>query len=90
MYISAPAPLKPKEFYVLLTLTQADSYGYGIRNSVRLLSHGAVTIEDKRLYPLLGKLIKEGLLEYAGNHPAAGIGQPELPPDILRLLDSVS
>jgi len=123
---SSQPPLPPRELYILLTLTQADNYGYGIRNSMWLLSHGSVGIDNNRLYPLLGKLVMDGLIEDSGNHPAgpshairkyyrlsdlgrirleeeytrlkfalklmtaAGIGQPALPPDKLRLLDSVS
>lgn len=126
MHNSAQPPIPSREFYILLVLTQSERYGHGIRNSVQQISHGAVIIPDNRLYPLLGKLVKDGLIADAGLHPAgpsyverkhyklsnlgrihleeeyarlkfalevmaaAGIGQPALPPDVQRLLDSVS
>jgi len=126
MNLSAQPPLKPQEFYILLVLTQGESYGYGISGSVQILSRGAVTIPRNWTYTLLGKLVTDGLIADAGNRPAgpsyaerkyyqltnlgrirleeeyarlkfalevmaaAGIGQPALPPDIQRLLDSVS
>ena len=121
----APPPLPPRELYILLTLTQAERYGYGIRHAVNQLSLGAVTLTDSRTYPLLAKLMSDGLIEAAGVQPAgasyierkhyrlsnlgrirleeeyarlddalkimaaAGIGQPELPPEIQRLLETV-
>jgi DNA-binding PadR family transcriptional regulator len=52
---------------ILSILSQGDSYGYAIIQSVRSISNGELEWADGMLYPILHRLEKRNLIEsYAG------------------------
>lgn len=63
-----PDPTQPRlspshaELLVLATLAEAPSYGYAITRAVAAKSDGDFTLAPAKLYPLLAKLEKQGLV----------------------------
>ena len=68
MTYSAPHPATPKlspthaELLVLATLAEAPSYGYAISRGIASKSEGDFALGPAKLYPLLAKLEKQGLV----------------------------
>lgn len=65
MATTPPAPkLGPShaELLVLATLADAPSYGYAISRAIAAKSEGDFTLGPAKLYPLLAKLDKQGLV----------------------------
>lgn len=65
MPTTPPAPrLSPShaELLVLATLSDAPSYGYAISRAIAVRSDGDFTLGPAKLYPLLAKLDKQGLV----------------------------
>ncbi len=65
-------PLKPAVSHILLVLAEREAHGYGIMQSVRERSRGAVRLETGPLYRHLHRLFESGLVEEADRH-----GRPE-------------
>jgi PadR family transcriptional regulator, regulatory protein PadR len=60
-------PLSTTAFYVLGTLSEGgEKHGYRIARDVEELSEGVVKFGVGSLYPLLGRLLDQGLIERAG------------------------
>jgi DNA-binding PadR family transcriptional regulator len=59
-------PLKPLIFHVLLSLSEEDSHGYGIKKSVAARSGGTIDVEPGTLYRLMARLLKDGLVAPSG------------------------
>lgn len=63
-------PLTPGAFYVLLALTAGDIHGYGILKEVARLTNGAVSLSTGTLYPILRRLVSEGMVVEIEGRPA--------------------
>ena len=63
-----PSPPTPKlspshaELLVLATLAESPSYGYAITRDIQAKSEGDFALGPAKLYPLLAKLEKQGLV----------------------------
>ena len=67
-------PLAPREFLVLLALAAGRSHGYGLIRETERLSDGRVAMDPANLYRTLKRLVREGLVEDAGQAPSAEAG----------------
>jgi DNA-binding PadR family transcriptional regulator len=66
--------LKPLDFLVLLALIEEERHGYGIRQDVLELSHGAIAVDAGNLYRTLGRLMDAGLVARSSRRPASDAG----------------
>lgn len=48
---------------ILQTLTRGDLHGYGIAQSIKLMSEEALQVEEGSLYPALQRLLLKGWVE---------------------------
>ncbi len=64
-------PLTESTFYVLVSLVE-PRHGYGIMQNVVALTGGAVRMGPGTLYGALTNLLKQGLIERAGDEEAEG------------------
>lgn len=64
-------PLTEATYYVLVSLVE-PRHGYGIMQNVAALTGGAVRIGPGTLYGALTNLLKQGLIERAGDEEAEG------------------
>jgi len=64
-------PLTEATYYVLVSLVE-PRHGYGIMQNVAALSGGAVRIGPGTLYGALTNLLKQGLIERAGDEETEG------------------
>ena len=64
-------PLTEATFYVLVSLVE-PRHGYGIMQNVAALTGGAVRVGPGTLYGALTNLLKQGLIERAGDDDAEG------------------
>ena len=56
-------PLKPAWFHILLTVAEAPSHGYAIRQAVEARTNGALRLWPATLYGSIGAMEDAGLLE---------------------------
>lgn len=92
-------PLTEAFFYILLSLSQTPSHGYGIMQDVERMSGKRVRIGAGTLYTALGALRKKGLIQSAaapdGSDPRRKMyaitqsGQHALQAEANRLQDMV-
>ncbi len=68
---TAPTPLKPAIFHILLALAAGDNYGYAVMQSVRKTSDGAVPLSPGSFYRHLARLMNEGLVVELANRRAS-------------------
>ena len=73
-------PLTPLAFQVLLALSDMDRHGYGIIREVAERTDGLITLRTGTLYTLLQRLAEEALIA-PGQIPAAGLPDPDAPPE---------
>jgi DNA-binding PadR family transcriptional regulator len=74
-----PEPLTPNTFYVLLALaSRGEMHGYPLRGAATNDSFGSIIIKDGALYPLLKRMISQGLIEEAGTKPGGKKNQDRL------------
>lgn len=59
-------PLTESCYYILLCLSQGDSYGYKIMSRAKILSGGLVTIGPGTMYGALNSMIQKGWICEAG------------------------
>lgn len=60
---AAPAgPLNPREFLILLSLTDGPQHGYAILKSVEADSGGSIRFDPANLYRTLKRLHRDGLV----------------------------
>jgi DNA-binding PadR family transcriptional regulator len=64
-------PLTEATYYVLISLVE-PRHGYGIMQNVAALTGGAVRMGPGTLYGALTNLLKQGLIERAGDEEAEG------------------
>ena len=63
-------PLKPVDFLVLLVLSDGERHGYGIVQDIEAETDGAVRMLPGNLYAVLGRLLRDGLVQESGRRPA--------------------
>jgi DNA-binding PadR family transcriptional regulator len=63
---SAPAPLTPAVFAILLALAEGDRHGYAIMKDVRTPHGGGVAMGPGTLYGTLDRLMRDRLVEESG------------------------
>jgi DNA-binding PadR family transcriptional regulator len=61
------SPLTPAVFHILLALSKGDKHGYEIMKVVREDSQGKVKIGNGTLYGSISRMLKDGLIEDAGD-----------------------
>jgi DNA-binding PadR family transcriptional regulator len=66
-------PLKPTVFTILLSLSEGDAHGYGIKKEVEERSEGRVLLEPGTLYRVIGKLLDDGLIAETDERPDPGL-----------------
>lgn len=82
----APKPPAPKlspshaELLVLATLADAPSYGYAITRDIQVRSEGDFALGPAKLYPLLAKLEKQGLVTTSWEEVKAATNSPTATP----------
>jgi DNA-binding PadR family transcriptional regulator len=76
MQLAKPLPIRC--FYILLTLSKDDSYGYAIKSRINNQSLSTVLIGDGALYPLLKKMTSDGLIAEAGYQTVGLLEKPRL------------
>jgi len=64
-------PLTEATYYVLVSLVE-PRHGYGVMQNVAVLTGGAVRMGPGTLYGALTNLLKQGLIERAGDEEAEG------------------
>ena len=62
-------PLNPRDYLVLLSLTDVARHGYGIVKDVEEQSGGDVRMDPSNLYRSLRRLIQKGLVEESEIRP---------------------
>jgi DNA-binding PadR family transcriptional regulator len=62
---SAPPPLPPHTFHVLLVLSRSPAHGYGIKKAVLDESAGGVDLDPGGLYRLIARMEEQGWVEPA-------------------------
>ena len=62
--------LKPRHYYLLLTLAEGPSHGLAIARNVRQLSDGQVHLWPATLYGTLDELVERHWIEEVADHPA--------------------
>jgi DNA-binding PadR family transcriptional regulator len=62
--------LKPREYYLLLALTDDARHGLAIARDVQQLSDGAVRLWPATLYGTLDALVQRGWIQELARHPA--------------------
>jgi DNA-binding PadR family transcriptional regulator len=63
---SAPVPLTPAVFAILLALADGDRHGYAIMKDVRTPQGGGVSMGPGTLYGTLDRLMRDRLVEESG------------------------
>ena len=61
--VDQPPPLKPRLYFILLSLASADRHGLAIAREVEALSEGAVRLWPASLYGSLEDLVEQGWIE---------------------------
>ena len=59
------------DFEVLTSLSRSPLHAYGIISNIRERSQGEVVIGTSTLYAIIRRLLRDGLIEDAGDMPAA-------------------
>ncbi|MBO0782164.1 MAG: PadR family transcriptional regulator [Ktedonobacteraceae bacterium] len=59
-------PLTPAVFHILLALAGGERHGYAIMSEVKQRSEGKVTMGPGTLYGSIKRMLKDGLIEEAG------------------------
>ena len=62
-------PLNPRDYLILLALSQRDRHGYGLIKDVDRFTNGDVRLDPANLYRSLKKLIAAGLLAESDRLP---------------------
>ena len=62
--------LKPREYYVLLALSEDTRHGLAIARDVQQLSDGAVRLWPATLYGTLDDLVQRGWIQQLNHHSA--------------------
>lgn len=60
---TAPQPLTPAVFHILLALSNGELHGYGIMKQVRVDSKGQVNMGAGTLYGSLKRMLEAGLVK---------------------------
>ncbi len=68
---TAPGPLSPTVFHILLALAQQQRHGYGIMLEAATLSAGAVRLPPATLYRSLQQLLDQAWIEESDERPDA-------------------
>jgi hypothetical protein len=71
-------PLKPAVFHMLVALSEAESYGYGVIRSVRQRSGGRIDLQTGTFYRHLRRLLDDGLVAERGAGPAGDDPRPDV------------
>jgi len=67
-------PLNPRDYLVLLSLTEEDRHGYGIVKDIEQQSGGSVSVDPANLYRTLKRMIASGLVAPAEARPGSDDG----------------
>jgi len=73
--VRALLPLSPTDFHLLLVLAEEELYGYAIKKKLERASDGTLSPEIGSLYRMIGRLMKNGLVEEAGDRVPEPDGQ---------------
>lgn len=65
-------PLKPRDFAILLVLSDADEYGYEIVKRIAHPEYGGITLAPSNLYTVLDRMIDSALVEGRGRRKEGG------------------
>lgn len=71
---SALLPLAPRDFLLLLALSDGPCHGYGLIEACERLGGGRVTMDPANLYRSLKRLGRDGLVADAGRRPSRQAG----------------
>ena len=69
-------PMSPRDWHVLLALSERKLHGYGIMQAVERDSDGEVSAEVGSLYRVLDRLLNDGLIEEVEEPEGAPEGTP--------------
>ena len=67
---AALLPLNPRDFLILLALSEEDRHGYGLLKEIGGQAHDAIALDPANLYRSIKRLIRSGLVEESGQRPA--------------------
>ncbi|MEM8931229.1 MAG: PadR family transcriptional regulator [Acidobacteriota bacterium] len=66
------APLKPRDFLILLALAGGERHGYGLIQDIRELSDDRVHMDPANLYRALRRMVRDGLVLDSGRRAGDG------------------
>jgi DNA-binding PadR family transcriptional regulator len=66
---SAPGPVKPVVFHILLVLMEGERHGYSIVKAVERRTGDEIRIESGNLYRTLRTMLAQGLIEESDRRP---------------------
>ncbi len=69
-------PLAPHLFEILISLSEKDLHGYRIVQDITERTDGDVVLGTSSLYAAMRRLVREGLVEDAGDRPSQDSGGP--------------
>ena len=69
---TAPLPLKPAHYLILLALADADLHGYALKKEIARRTDDAVKLGAGSLYRSISQLVDRSLIEESDLRPQAG------------------
>jgi DNA-binding PadR family transcriptional regulator len=69
-------PLAPVPFEILLALSRGPLHGYGIVQEIREQTDGQIDLSTSSLYTAVRRLLRDGLVEDAKDHPSGDSAGP--------------
>lgn len=63
-------PLRPRDYLILVALSEGELHGYALIREIEGLTEQAVRMDPANLYRALRRLAQEGLVAESGSRPA--------------------
>lgn len=70
-------PLSPAVFHILLSLTDGERHGYGIKQEIALRTDGHIEMGPGTLYGAIKRLLKQGMIEESEERPDSELNDDE-------------
>jgi DNA-binding PadR family transcriptional regulator len=70
-------PLSPAVFHILLSLTDGERHGYGIKQEIALRTDGQIKMGPGTLYGAIKRLLKQRLIQESDERPDPDMNDDE-------------